>query len=230
MNRRILLVRHGRTAWNAEGRYQGQADPSLDDVGRVQARILASLVAALRPDVILSSDLRRAQETAAPIAEICGLHVLADARLRERSLGHWEGLTRAEVAERYPDEYADWAAGRDVTRRGGETREQVASRSRAAFDDLPDVDLAVLMTHSATAMALCAELLGLSQQVHVISPLANCHWSELRSAEGEADRGVDGAALGWRLRSHNVGAPGIVIPFGMADRAVDADDAADAQA
>ena len=81
-------------------------------------------------------------------------------RLRERSLGHWEGLTRDEVAARYPDEYADWVAGRDVSRRGGETREQVAERALAAFAELPDVAITVLVTHSATAMALTNALLG----------------------------------------------------------------------
>ena len=105
------------------------------------------------------------------------MHV--ERRLRERSLGHWEGLTRDEVAVKYPDEYADWIAGRDVSRRGGESREQVAERALAAFDALPEVETVVLVTHSATAMALCTALLGLDQQRHVLGPLANCHWSEL---------------------------------------------------
>ena len=114
MSRRVLLLRHGRTRWNAEHRFQGQADPPLDDVGRAQAYEVAGLVAALRPGVLVSSDAARALQTAAPIGEVTGLPVQTDPRLRERSLGHWEGLTRDEVAERFPDEYADWIAGRDV--------------------------------------------------------------------------------------------------------------------
>ncbi|MDT4973237.1 MAG: glucosyl-3-phosphoglycerate phosphatase, partial [Pseudonocardiales bacterium] len=117
MSSRVFLLRHGRTSWNAERRFQGQADPPLDDVGRAQAYEVAALVAALSPGVLVSSDAMRAVQTADPIAEITGLEVLVDARLRERSLGHWEGLTRDEVAQRYPDEYADWIAGRDVSRR-----------------------------------------------------------------------------------------------------------------
>lgn len=216
--RRVLLVRHGRTAWNAERRFQGQADPPLDDVGRAQAYEAAGLLATLAPDIVVSSDAMRAMQTAMPIGELTGLDVLPDARLRERSLGHWEGLTRDEVQERYPDEYADWIAGRDVSRRGGETRAEVARRAYAAFADLPDVATALIVTHSATAMALCSQLLGLRQEVHVLGPLANCHWSEL----------VAEAALShertWRLRAHNVGAPGTVVP--AASRLADIDEAA----
>ena len=96
--RRVLLLRHGRTRWNAEHRFQGQADPPLDDVGRAQAYEVAGLVAALRPGVLVSSDATRAMQTAAPIGEVTGLQIKTDPRLRERSLGHWEGLTRDEVA------------------------------------------------------------------------------------------------------------------------------------
>jgi glucosyl-3-phosphoglycerate phosphatase len=219
---RVLLLRHGRTAWNAERRFQGQSDPPLDDVGRAQAYEVAALIGALAPDVLVSSDAARAVQTAAPIGELTGLDVLVDARLRERSLGHWEGLTRDDVARRYPDEFADWIAGRDVSRRGGESRDQVAARAMAAFAELAQVDTAVLVTHSATAMALCAVLLGMRQDVHVLGPLANCHWSEL-SAEQH-----DGAKPLWRLRAHNIGAPGTIAPLpvrlvGASDDAPDAD-------
>lgn len=203
---RALLLRHGRTAWNAERRFQGQADPPLDEVGIAQAYEVAGMVATLRPDVIVSSDAARALQTAEPIGELLGLDVLPDVRFRERSLGHWEGLTRDEVAARYPDEFADWVAGRDVSRRGGETRAEVARRALAAFADLPAVTTALIVTHSATAMSLCSALLGMPQDVHVLGPLANCHWSEL---VGETH---DSAAPLWRLRAHNVGPPGTVVP------------------
>jgi broad specificity phosphatase PhoE len=218
---RVLLVRHGRTAWNAQRRFQGQADPPLDEVGRAQAFEVAALLASLHPEVLISSDAQRAIQTAVPIGEMTGLSVGSDPRLRERSLGHWEGLTRDEVAERYPDEFADWVAGRDVSRRGGESRNEVAARAISAFNDLPDVETAVLVTHSATAMALCSALLGLSQDVHVLGPLANCHWSELIVEHHDGDRPV------WRLRAHNIGAPGTVVPMPLRldanDEATDAD-------
>src|SRR2546430_14279476 len=140
--RRVLLLRHGRTRGNAEHRFQGQADPPLDDMGRAQAYEVAGLVAALRPGVLVSSDATRALQTAAPIGEITGLQIKTDPRFRERSLGHWEGLTRDDVAERFPDEYADWVAGRDVSRRGGGNRAGGAERACAAPGELPPADMA----------------------------------------------------------------------------------------
>lgn len=217
--RRVILLRHGRTAWNAERRFQGQADAPLDDVGRAQAYEVAAIVAALRPSVLISSDLCRALDTAAPIADLTGLPVVTDERLRERSLGHWEGLTRDEVQVRYPDEFADWLAARDVSRRGGETRKQVADRALEVFGELPADGLAVLVTHSATALALTAAVLGLRQDVHVITPLANCHWTEL-----VAEHGSD-----WRLKAHNVGAPGVIVPLPIGP-GTDVQDASDAEA
>jgi glucosyl-3-phosphoglycerate phosphatase len=219
--RRVVLLRHGRTAWNAERRFQGQADPPLDEVGRAQAYEVAALIASLRPGLLVSSDAVRALQTAEVVAEAAGLPVVKDPRLRERGLGHWEGLTREDVAERFPDEYSDWMAGLDVSRRGGETREQVAHRAISAFGELPAVPTIVLVTHSATAMALTNSLLGIAQAVHPLGPLANCHWSELY-----AESGV-GGAVAWRLRGHNLGVPGTVVPL---PARLDGDDASDADA
>jgi probable phosphoglycerate mutase len=216
--RSLVLLRHGRTAWNAERRFQGQADPPLDEVGRMQAYEVAALVAALDPDLLVSSDAARAVQTAQPVAEITGLPVALEPRLRERSLGHWEGLTRSEVAERYPDEFADWVAGRDVSRRGGESRAEVAARAVAAVQELPAASTAVVVTHSATAMALSSALLGLDPGFPVLGPLANCHWTEL-SCDSDS---------GWRLRAHNIGVPGVVVPVPV--RGDVTDEAPDAEA
>jgi probable phosphoglycerate mutase len=217
--RRVLLLRHGRTAWNAQRRFQGQSDPPLDEVGRMQAYEVAALIAAVRPGLLVSSDAARAMQTAEIVAEPAALPVIPDSRFRERGLGHWEGLTRDEVALKYPDEYADWLAGRDVSRRGGETREEVAARAAAAFAELPAVPVTVIVTHSATAMALTNALLGIAQHVHPLGPLANCHWSELSC---EAEGGP------WRLRGHNLGVPGTIVPLPV--RGEVAEDAADAEA
>ena len=215
---RLFLLRHGRTEWNAQRRFQGQADPPLDEVGRMQAYEVAGLVAALRPDRIVSSDLVRALETAQIVASTVPMPVTVDARLRERSLGHWEGLTRDQVQSTYPDEFADWRAGRDISRRGGETRDEVAARALAAFTEQAPVETSVLVTHSATAMALTNALIGIAQAQHPLGPLANCHWTELWIDEGA-----------WRLRAHNVGVPGTVIPVAIG-RPADEEDAPDAYA
>jgi broad specificity phosphatase PhoE len=217
--RRLVLLRHGRTEWNAQRRFQGQSDPPLDEVGRAQAYEVAGLMAALRPDRLVSSDSARAAQTATIVGAAIGVDVGYDARLRERSLGHWEGLTRDEVAQRYPDEFADWVAGRDVLTRGGETRDEVAARALASFRDQPEVETLVLVTHSATAMSLCNALLGIDQRQHPLGPLANCHWSELSSEDGL-----------WRLRAHNLGAAGVVVPLPVRlDMAIE-EDAPDADA
>jgi probable phosphoglycerate mutase len=211
--RKLVLLRHGRTAWNAQRRFQGQADPPLDEVGRGQAYEVADLIAALRPDLLVSSDAVRAMQTAQIVGDVIGLPVMPDARLRERGLGHWEGLTRDEVEQRYPDEFADWVAGRDVSRRGGETREQVAARALAAFSELPTSGTVVIVTHSATAMALANALLRIPQHMHSLGPLANCHWAELYAETSEQGHGPDGSQPQWRLRGHNLGIPGAVVPL-----------------
>jgi broad specificity phosphatase PhoE len=96
-----LLVRHGQSEWNAQGRWQGQADPPLTDLGRDQARHAARALGAV--DLVAASDLQRAAETAAILAAELGVGpVLVDPGLRERDAGAWSGLTRAEVDERYP--------------------------------------------------------------------------------------------------------------------------------
>src|SRR3954464_6700209 len=92
MTSRVLLVRHGQSEWNAVGRWQGQADPPLSDLGRAQARAAARSLGSL--DAVYASDLQRATETALIIAEQIGIGpVILDPDLRERDAGQWSGLT-----------------------------------------------------------------------------------------------------------------------------------------
>jgi probable phosphoglycerate mutase len=100
------MVRHGETAWNAEGRVQGQTDVPLNELGHVQARAVAAVLAGERFDAVYSSDLLRVRQTAEPTAGRLGLPVAFDSRLRERHYGMFERHTYAEVRERYPAEYA----------------------------------------------------------------------------------------------------------------------------
>jgi len=108
-HRRLILARHGQTAWNAEGRFQGQADPPLDATGLAQAERLAAEVLALRLDVLVSSDLLRARQTAMVVSRACGLEVELDRDLREIDLGLWQGLHRRQASERFPEEYRHWS-------------------------------------------------------------------------------------------------------------------------
>ncbi len=194
---RLVVWRHGRTEWNATGRFQGQLDPPLDAEGRAQAaRTAPHLVAgglAGASTVVVSSDLVRAVDTARALTALLGVPLRLDERLREHGLGCWEGLTREDVADRYPEQYADWLAGRPVRGRGGEEDTAVVARVLAALADLPPVDVAVVVTHGGTAGRMVEALLELGpQHRRVFGPLANCGWSEL-ARHGER----------WRLMRHN---------------------------
>jgi broad specificity phosphatase PhoE len=194
---RLILWRHGRTEWNATGRFQGQLDPPLDEKGRRQAAQAAPYIAdGLTPEdtVVVSSDLVRAEETARALAGLLGVQVHLDERLREHGMGSWEGLTRAEVAERFPEQYADWTAGRPVQGRGGEEPSAVAQRALDALVDLPAAaGVAVVVTHGGTAGRLIERLLDVGpEHRRVFGPLGNCAWSELAAQGGR-----------WRLLRHN---------------------------
>jgi probable phosphoglycerate mutase len=102
---RLLLLRHGESTWNAQGRWQGQADPPLSEVGVAQARAAAR--ALERVDALWSSDLARAHHTATILSEHHALVVRADARVRERAAGPWTGLTRDEIEARFPGYLAE---------------------------------------------------------------------------------------------------------------------------
>jgi len=193
---RLVLWRHGRTEWNATGRFQGQLDPPLDEHGRRQADAAAPYVAAgLTPGdtVVVSSDLDRAVETARALTRLLGVGVRLDDRLREHGMGCWEGLTRAEVADRFPDQYADWRAGRAVRGRGGEDPAAVAERALQALTELPPAGVAVVVTHGGTSGRLIERLLDVGpEHRRVFGPLGNCAWSELVVQGGR-----------WRLVRHN---------------------------
>jgi 2,3-bisphosphoglycerate-dependent phosphoglycerate mutase len=105
---RIFLVRHGETAWNVEQRIQGHQDIALNDTGRWQAERLGLALAGEELAAIYSSDLLRAADTAAPLAQRLGLPVQRDSGLRERAFGRLEGLTFAEIEARFPDDARRW--------------------------------------------------------------------------------------------------------------------------
>ncbi len=200
MSRRVVLWRHGRTEWNAAGRFQGQTDILLDPAGRRQAHNAARRLAALKPDLLVSSDLRRTQDTMAELAVLTGLDVILDPRLRETYAGVWQGLTASEIAARFPDEYRAWRAGDPLLRvGGGETRQEVAARMAEAVrdvaDKLPDDGLAVLTTHGGAARLGIAALIGMPlERFTNIGGLSNGSWSMLRDTD-----------QGWVLVEHNAG-------------------------
>src|SRR4051794_11585303 len=110
MQSELFLVRHGETAWNAEARFQGQKDSPLTPLGIAQAESVAAYLIAHKVSALYSSDLPRTLQTARPIALATGLTILAEPALRERNLGIFEGLTRAEVEERHAEAHTRYAA------------------------------------------------------------------------------------------------------------------------
>jgi len=163
---RLLLIRHGETTWNAEGRYQGQTDVPLNETGRRQAQALAQRLASEEIDAVYASDLRRALETAKIIAAPHSLPVQEDSRLRELCFGVWEGLSYAEIEEQAPDTLAAWRdAPLDNTPPGGETLTQFSERVQAFLDDVkgnhPEQTVLVA-AHGGTLRAVLCSALGLS--------------------------------------------------------------------
>jgi len=197
-----VLWRHGQTVWNAEHRFQGQSDIPLDETGQAQAERAARLLAALRPDLIVSSDLARAAATAAALARLTGLEVTLDKDLRERHRGCWEGLTDTEIRTRYPVEHANWTPpdgepSSVVAERVAGALHRVAEAVVAEKDAEPEMStgLAVVVSHGAALRLGMSRLLGMPEELFgVLGPLSNCSWSVLGRRYGR-----------WRLVEHNAG-------------------------
>jgi len=134
---RLCLVRHGETAWNAEGRVQGQLDIPLNEVGRKQARAVGAVLGREKFDAIYSSDLQRVMQTAEPAAKALGMAPVLDARLRERHYGMFEKLTYVEVKEKHPEEYARFhRKDLDYDFRSGESLRTFNARSLASVGEI----------------------------------------------------------------------------------------------
>jgi probable phosphoglycerate mutase len=201
----LVVLRHGRTAWNATGRFLGQADIPLDERGLAQAEQAAGVLAELAPSAIYSSDLARARQTAAPLARRCGLPVVTDQRLREIHVGSWEGLTIEEALQVMgPHDARRWLAGEDVRRSStGETVAEVGERAGAALDEIglaaPSGTTVVAVMHGLAARAGVCALLGLPMASWKrLSGLHNCGWIIVeRHRTGDY----------WRIAEYNVTAP-----------------------
>ncbi|MGW0549401.1 histidine phosphatase family protein [Streptomyces altiplanensis] len=197
--RRIILWRHGQTSWNLERRFQGSTDIELTETGVAQARRAARLLASLKPDAMIASDLKRAAATAGELSALTGLDVTYDEGLRETYAGAWQGLTHEEIIGRFGEQYAAWKRGEPVRRGGGELETEVADRAApvvlAHADKLPDNGTLVVVSHGGTIRTTIGRLLGLeSYHWEGLGGLSNCCWSVL----GEGARG-------WRLTEHNAG-------------------------
>lgn len=167
MNSKLLLVRHGQTDWNLKQRLQGHTDRPLNGVGRRQALAAAERLRDADVDIIVSSDLARAHETAIVIAEQLGLDIEVDARLREYGFGHWEGLTWNAIAEQYPAEAEAWRSDRRHAPPGGESLADVNRRLTALLAELVQRQGTILLVgHGGSLRSIGCILLGLPIEHH----------------------------------------------------------------
>lgn len=199
--RRLILLRHGETGYNATNRMQGQLDTQLNARGSEQAAAVATVLAERKPGLIVSSDLSRAADTAGVLADRLGLAVRHDERLRETRLGQWQGLTHTEVQQRWPGGLQSWRTDPEWCPPGGETRVQVAERGLAVIRELDEGAGSdrpvVLVAHGGLIIAVTAALLELPvARWLVLGGLGNTRWAELSTG---------GHRPGWRMETWNAG-------------------------
>lgn len=191
--RRILLARHGETDWNAQGMLQGHTDIPLNSVGRAQARSLAEALGELDVRAVWTSDLARARETGVIVADVLGVgQPRVAVELRERGFGVFEGLTRAQCEEGYPEAWRAWQA-HSAPPPGGESSEHVVARM---YDALTRISAqaegpTLVVSHGGIMRLWLSAVLG--------QPLALIRngdtWAVELRAEGFAvERVVEGAA------------------------------------
>jgi broad specificity phosphatase PhoE len=200
---RLVLWRHGETDYNAAGRMQGHLDVALTPTGWNQARFAVPAMARFDPEIVLTSDLRRAMDTATVFTEASGVPLRVDKRLRETNLGKWQSLTGDQVERRWPDAMAMWRSDATWAPPEGESRVDVANRTGEVVAELDEeFDRTVLLcVHGGVIIALTARLLGLPVPIWPrLSGMANCHWTVLvRRPDGDGT---------WRLATYNAGITG----------------------
>lgn len=195
----LVLWRHGRTASNAEGRFQGQLDTALDDVGRAQARVAAAVLAELAPARLVTSDLSRAADTAGELAALTGLEAHRDAALRELDAGAWQGLLHRQIRDGWPQMNVAWRTGEDVRIGGGERRSELGSRVAASLQRhaalTPEGGVLVAASHSGALRAGLLSLMGLPAEAWgSLGSLGNGRWAVVERRHGR-----------WVLRGYDLG-------------------------
>lgn len=212
--RRLVMLRHGQTEYNAGSRMQGQLDTDLTELGRAQASAAAEILAKRQPLLIVSSDLRRAYDTATALGERSGLPVEVDTRLRETHLGDWQGLTHTDVDGIAPGARLAWRDDARWAPHGGESRIDVANRSRPLVAELVDnhpewgIDEpdrpVVLVAHGGLIAALTAALLDIPvDNWPILGGMGNASWVQL-SGHSTVDAALD--EVRWRLDVWNASA------------------------
>ncbi|MCV7106369.1 MULTISPECIES: glucosyl-3-phosphoglycerate phosphatase [Mycolicibacterium] len=212
--RRLVMLRHGQTEYNAGSRMQGQLDTDLSELGRAQAVAAAEVLGKRRPLLIVSSDLRRAYDTAVTLGEQAGVPVEVDKRLRETHLGDWQGLTHTEVDALAPGARLAWRDDARWAPHGGESRVDVAERSVPLVTELVGSQRdwgadesdrpVVLVAHGGLIAALTAALLGIPvDNWPILGGMGNASWVQL-AGHSAPDAAFEG--IRWRLDVWNASA------------------------
>ncbi|MBV8863191.1 MAG: histidine phosphatase family protein [Mycobacterium sp.] len=221
--RRLVMLRHGQTDFNLGSRMQGQLDTDLTELGRAQAVGAAEALAKRQPLLVVSSDLRRAYDTAATLGERTGLPVRVDNRLRETHLGDWQGMTHGQIDGAAPGARLAWREDATWAPHGGESRVDVAARSAPLIAELvrgePEWGAAdqfseparpvVLVTHGGLIAALTAALLRLPvANWPALGGMGNASWTQLSGhAAGSGGSDADDLeGIRWRLDVWNASA------------------------
>jgi 2,3-bisphosphoglycerate-dependent phosphoglycerate mutase/probable phosphoglycerate mutase len=201
--RRLVLLRHGQTDYNLAARMQGHLDSLLTETGLAQASAAAPAIARLTPDLLISSDLRRAVDTADVMGAATGLPVKLDPRLRETHLGDWQGRTVTEIEQDWPGAIATWRSDPAWAPPGGESRIEVVRRSRPVVEELDEQfaegsnSTALLVAHGGLIAGLVSGLLALPAATWPsIGGVGNCRWAALARRDDHPR---------WRLVGYNVG-------------------------
>ncbi len=208
------MLRHGQTEFNADSRMQGQLDTDLTDLGRAQAVAAAEVLAKRQPLLIVSSDLRRAYDTAVVLGERTGLEIHADTRLRETHLGDWQGMTHTQVDAVAPGARIAWREDARWAPHGGESRVDVADRSLPLVAELVESQMnwgtdgsdrpVVLVAHGGLIAALTAGLLAIPvDNWPVLGGMGNASWVQLA---GHSVEQAPLAHIRWRLDVWNASA------------------------
>ncbi|WP_456343079.1 alpha-ribazole phosphatase [Thermovibrio sp.] len=176
---KVILVRHGKTVWNAEGRYQGKMDIPLNEEGREQARKVGEALKGFPVKAVYSSPLSRCRDTAQEIAKHHGLEVQVKEGFKEIDHGRWEGMLASEVEREYPELLKLWKEKpSQVKMPEGESLKDVYDRAVKAFEDVvrshSDEDLIVIVGHDATNKVLMCHLLGTGLDKFWAFKQANC--------------------------------------------------------
>lgn len=162
--RRLIILRHGETEWNREERFRGMADLPLTENGLQQAKYAAERIAPLKPQVIYSSPLRRATQTAGAVGKALGLPVNIDEDLKDIDYGLWQGLTLTEAYRRYRKEYQQWLhSPQMVNFPQGESLPMVQERVNRllkTIDEKHKEEAILLVTHKVVCKVLLISLLG----------------------------------------------------------------------